>query len=118
MDGGISKFMSNFANSYTRYFNTKSKRKGPVFEGKFKAKRIETDEQLLHLSRYIHLNPHSSFVVKNLKELESDPYSSFPEYIQETDTSFCNKEIILGHFWDTVSYKEFVFDQADYQREL
>ena len=66
----------------------------------------------------IHLNPHSSFVVKNLKELESDPYSSFPEYIQETDTSFCNKEIILGHFWDTVFYKEFVFDQADYQREL
>ena len=56
MDGGISKFMSNFANSYTRYFNTKSKRKGPVFEGKFKAKRIETDEQLLHLSRHIHLN--------------------------------------------------------------
>ena len=41
-------------------FNLKDKRKGPLFEGKFKAIRVETNQQLLHLSRYIHLNPHSS----------------------------------------------------------
>lgn len=116
--GGISKFMSDFANSYTRYFNTKNQRIGPLFEGKFKAKRVETDEQLLHLSRYIHLNPYSSYVIRTLRELESYPYSSFPEYIKKGDIDFCNKEVILDQFPGPASYKKFVFDQADYQREL
>lgn len=115
---GISKFMSDFANSYTRYFNTKNERKGPLFEGKFKAIRVEADEQLLHLSRYVHLNPYSSYVVKTLKDLENYFYSSFPEYIETTKTNFCNKKIILDQFSDSVSYKKFVFDQANYQREL
>lgn len=115
---GTSKFMSNFTNSYTRYFNVKNKRNGPLFQGKFKAIRIETDEQLLHLSRYIHLNPYSSYVVKTLKDLEKYPSSSFPEYLGKSQTSLCSKEIILGQFKNLNLYKKFVFDQADYQRRL
>ena len=57
VDDGIPKFLSKFTNSYTRYFNTKRKRNGPLFQGKFKAVRIEIDEQLLHVARYIHLFP-------------------------------------------------------------
>ena len=52
---GISTFMSNYQNSYARYFNTKYKRDGGLFQSMFRAIRIETDEQLLHVSRYIHL---------------------------------------------------------------
>lgn len=63
-DGGISKFLSQVTNSYTRYFNTKHKRVGPLFQGTFKAVHVETDEQLIHLSRYIHLNPLVTFLVK------------------------------------------------------
>lgn len=115
---GISKFLSNFTNSYTRYFNTKNKRKGPLFQGKFKAIRIEADEQLQHVCRYIHLNPYSSYVVKDFKGLENYPYSSFPEYLGKTDTSFCLKKDILNHFKNKEVYKNFVFNQADYQRRL
>ena len=118
IDEGISRFMSDLTNSYTRYFNTKNKRKGPLFEGKFRAIRVETDEQLLHLSRYIHLNPYSSYVVKDFKKLEDYPYSSFQEYIQKTDVDFCNKKIILGQFQNSASYKNFILNQAEYQREL
>jgi len=117
-DNGISTFMSNFANSYTRYFNTRQKRVGPLFQGKFKAVRVETDEQLIHLSRYIHLNPHSSYEVKNLKDLETYPYSSFPEYLNPKKSDNCTKEIVLHNFKNFTSYKKFVFDQADYQRKL
>ena len=64
IDNGISHFLSKFTNSYTKYFNTKYNRVGPVFQGVFKSVHIESDEQLMHLSRYIHLNPVVSAVVE------------------------------------------------------
>lgn len=117
-NNGISRFMSNFQNSYTRYFNTKHEGIGPLLQGQFKAVRIEDENQLLHLSRYIHLNPYSSFTVKEIKDLMSYPWSSFPEYLGETEVGICIKDIILSNFRRIEDYKKFVFDQADYQREL
>lgn len=117
-DGGIAKFVGNFTNSYTRYFNTKQERAGPLFTGKFKSVRIETEEQLLHVSRYIHLNPYTSFVVKTLNALEIYPYSSFPEYTEKVDSNFCSKDVVMSGYKNLELYKQFVFDQADYQRSL
>lgn len=117
-EDGISKFVSNFTNSFTRYFNVKEKRKGPLFQGKFEAVRVETDEQLVHLSRYIHLNPFSSYVVKTFKELENYSYSSLPEYLGRSQTNFCEKEIVLNQFRYPKLYQKFIFDQKDYQRKL
>ncbi|OGC54196.1 hypothetical protein A2797_00200 [candidate division WWE3 bacterium RIFCSPHIGHO2_01_FULL_48_15] len=54
---GITKFISDISNSYTRYFNIKNKRIGGLFQGTFKAKEITSDASLLQVSRYIHLNP-------------------------------------------------------------
>ena len=117
-EGGISKFVAQFQNSYTRYLNIKYKRKGHLFEGQFKAVRVETDEQLVHLSRYIHLNPYSLFVVKQIDDLFSYSYSSLQEYLGKT-SGFCDREIILSHFKNLKEeYKKFIFDQADYQREI
>jgi len=117
-ENGISTFMANFTNSYSRYFNVKNKRNGPLFQGRFKAIRIESNEQLIHLSRYIHLNPYSSFVVKSIPQLLSYSYSSFPEYLKESSFSLCDKKIILEQFKNIKAYKNFVLDQADYQRKL
>ena len=117
-EGGISRFISNLTNSYTRYLNAKKKRNGPFFQGRFKAVRIETNEQLLHVSRYIHLNPLTSYVVKEKVDLENYIYSSLPEYLGKTKRDICQKEIILDQFKVKELYKEFVFNQADYQREL
>ena len=118
VDGGISKFLSNFANSYTRYFNARHHREGHLFKGKFQAVRVESDEQLWHVSRYIHLNPYSSYVVKTLDDLVRYPYSSLPEYLEESKNEYCQKDVILAHFPTRKDYKKFVFDQADYQRSL
>ncbi len=116
-ENGISKFLGDFQNSYTRYFNTKNKRDGSLFLDQFKAVRIETDEQLVHVSRYIHLNPYASYVVKSLNELEAYPYSSLPDYLSGKN-SWIEKGIVLGLFKNTEEYKKFVFDEANYQRRL
>ena len=118
VENGISKFIGNVTNSYTRYFNTKNERVGPLFQGKFKAKRIETEEQFFHLSRYVHLNPYSSYVVKTLEDLENYPFSSLPEYLGKVQTNFCTKEVILENFKNKTEYKRFLFDQVDYQKKL
>ena len=117
-DNGISKFMSDFLNSYTKYFNTKEGRVGQLFLNNFKSVRVESEEQLLHLSRYIHLNPFSSFVVKEIEDLEKYEWSSFQEYLQKSEDYICEKETILSYFKNTERYKQFVLDRADYQREL
>lgn len=56
-DGGISRFISDITNSYTKYFNIKNKRVGNLFQGTFKAKPITSEASFLQVSRYIHLNP-------------------------------------------------------------
>lgn len=118
VEGGISRFMSNFQNSFTRYFNTRQERVGPIFLGQFKAIRIESEEQLLHVSRYIHLNPYSSSLVKSAKALEDYPWSSLGEYLRPSEGGACEKEVVLSSFKDEGEYRKFVFDQADYQRNL
>ncbi len=117
-EDGIAKFMSNFQNSYTRYFNETQQRVGPLFLDQFKAVRIEDEEQLLHLTRYIHLNPHTGFVVKTLAELEEYPWSSFREHLNKQLPTFCHTSDVLSSFKTIQSYKNFVFDQTDYQRTL
>lgn len=117
-EGGISKYLSNFQNSYTRYFNTKNQRVGPLFLDQFKAVRIESEEQLTHVSRYIHLNPFTSYVVKSFDSLERYSWSSLPEYLENIRVEICQKETITSLFKRKGSYKTFVFDRADYQRRL
>ena len=118
VDNGISRFMNKFSNSYTRYFNVKNKRLGPIFQGRFKSVRVESEQQLLHVSRYIHLNPYSSGIVKSLNDLRQYPHSSLAEYLGLANHSFCQKDVVLDYFKKPGSYQEFVFNQADYQREL
>ena len=110
---GISKFMNNILNSYTRYFNIKHKRKGPLWEARFKNILVETDEYLLHLTRYIHLNPVTSHLVS---KPEGWARSSYNEYLSKSDGNICEYKDILDI--KPASYKKFVNDRASYQREL
>ncbi len=113
---GISLYLSLISNSYTRYFNLRYNRRGDLFEGVFKAVRIETEEQLIHLSRYIHLNPVVSYLIKE-KELTTYPYSSLPDYLKKS-SSFISTDLILKHFKTTKAYQKFIFDHVGYAKKL
>lgn len=115
-EDGIKTFLSNFSNSYTKYFNIKSNRVGPLLQGIFKAVRIEDDNQLVHVCRYIHINPVVSLVIKG-EELIDYPYTSLPEYLKG-EKGFCNKEEILSYYSSVKKFENFIFDQIDYGKRL
>ncbi len=114
-DKGISIFMNNILNSYTRYFNVRHKRKGPLWEGRFQDVLIRTEEQLLHLTRYVHLNPVTAYLVNRPEDWI---FSSCQEYIgnREKADKICQYEDILEV--EINSYKKFIYDRIHYQREL
>lgn len=114
---GIQKFLTNLQNGYAKYYNIKSKRYGPLFQSRFKAKIIQTDEVFLHISRYIHLNPTTSYLVST-KELVSYPWSSLPLYFKSQNESFVNTSFILKMVGGKDMYKKFIYNQVDYQRKL
>lgn len=114
-DNGISEFMNKVSNSYTKYFNTRHERVGPLLQGQFKAVRVESSEQLIHLSRYIHLNPFVSFLIRDLKEYF---YSSYLAFIDLQQDKICNKDLILSMFKTPKLYEMFVLDQQDYGKNL
>lgn len=109
-ENGISNFISHLSNSYTKYFNIKYDRVGPLFQGAFKAVLIESDEQLIHLSRYIHLNPVAAGL---LTKPEHYRWSSYQEYITG-EYLYCSSQIVMDQFPSKEKYREFVEAQIDY----
>ncbi|MBD3246337.1 MAG: hypothetical protein GF333_04935 [Candidatus Omnitrophica bacterium] len=114
-EDGISLFMNNIANSYARYFNTAHSRRGPLWEGRFKNVRVETDEQLLHLTRYLHLNPVTAGLVERPQDWE---YSSYREYLGQgaSETHICAKDEYLEIL--PAQYRRFTEERIDDQRKL
>jgi len=114
-ENGITSFISNSLNSYSHYFNLKHKRKGPLWQSEFKNVLVSSDEQFLHLTRYIHLNPVTARLVDNPNDWE---FSSYKEYIGEVG----DKDQIC-QFNDLMEigpkeYENFILIRKDYQREL
>lgn len=106
VEKGIEKFMQRLGTGYTMYFNEKNKRSGSLFQGKFKGKHINSNEYLLQASSYANLNNYDrNGVIK--KFLNS---SSWIEYTQSLNSSFCEKSIILEQFKSKKEYKKFALD--------
>lgn len=112
-NNGISEFMRKVSDSYTRYFNISHGRKGPLWEDHFKNKLVKTDEQMLHLSRYIHINPVTAGLVKKPNQWK---YSSYLEYTNKSDNNLCHFKDIID--MPTGDYKKFVLDRISYQKEI
>lgn len=109
----FSRFINNIENSYTRFFNLKNHRKGPLWQSRFRDVQIKTNEQLLHVKRYIHLNPVTNYLVNKPIEWR---FSSYQDYITDTKVlSGIMKEISIK---DIDTFKKFTEDQIDYQRQL
>jgi putative transposase len=109
-------FMRVLTNCYTGYFNQKHERVGALFQGTYKGVLVDNESYLLHLSRYIHLNPLE--INNNLLDY---PYSSYGDYLCQRNTSWVHPEEILAFFKETqktllknfLSYKSFLEDYKE-----
>lgn len=90
----IAKLMRRLTTSYVMYFNRKYKRVGALFQNVYKAARIQDDFYLLHLSRYIHLNPTK---IKH-DAIDFTDFCSMPYYTGKKEASWVQKEEILNYF--------------------
>lgn len=115
VDGGVTSYFRHLANSYSHYVGVKHKRVGPLFQGRFKNVLIQSQEQLIHTSRYIHLNP---LIIDLVVDLRNYPWSSYPAYIQNFKDELVESAIVLQDFKTKADYERFVLDQEDYARTL
>lgn len=105
---GVTSFISDISNSHTRYFNLKHERVGRLFQGTFKSKEIASEESLLQVSRYIHLNPVLSGLVGTPEDYS---YSSYKAWIGHARAALVSQGLIsswLKKFGGSSGYKEFV----------
>ncbi|MFC1627395.1 transposase [Patescibacteria group bacterium] len=108
----INYFMRSLGTKYAMHFNRRYKRVGPLFQGTYKAVEIETENQLIYLSRYIHRNPID--ILPTGINLEGYKYSSYGNYLGLFEQSWVKPDNILDYFKRS-SYKEFVeeLDEKD-----
>ena len=118
-EGGISKFMQRFGTGFAKYFNTKYRRTGSLFEGPFKAVEIENDDYLKYLLVYINIiNPGQLIEldlkkegVKNIGKVLSFAadydWSTNKEYLETRESVIIDKGLLGKIFSESTNYKEF-----------
>jgi putative transposase len=111
-DNCLSKYINNIQNSFSRYFNLKFNRKGPLWQSRFKAIKIKTNEQLLHVCRYVNINSTTSGLVKNPEDWK---FSSYKNIITNSKYLSLLTEISIRKRRD---FKKFAENHKDYQRRL
>jgi len=129
-DKGITQFMRKFGAGYAGYFNKKYNRKGHLFQGRFRAVHIKTNEQLKNLFVYIHTNG-ISLIEPEWKDkgvidpeeviefLEDYKWSSYPDYIgKENFPSVTDREFLLKVMGGEESCKTFVENWMKYKGEI
>src|SRR3989344_5845137 len=104
-DSGISKFMKRLAGGYSWYFNNRYKRSGTLFQGPFKAKHIDSNEYLLHVSTYVNLNDKVHRVGHQVANKLVK--SSWNEYLSPEKLGTCKKDIILKQFKSPGEYENY-----------
>ena len=112
---GLSKAMMRFSVSYTKGMNKRYDRVGALFQGAYRGKHVGGDDYLLHLSRYIHLNPVMDGLVGRAEDWE---FSSYQDYIGLRNGTLPRPEIVVSQFPSRDSYREFVESYADDERDV
>lgn len=95
-------YMQRVLTSYSKYFNSKYKKRGHVFSGPFESRHIKNKTDLLDTSASIHSQKSTNSSTQNF-------WSSYPDYIDTNRWGeFLNTDLILSQFKSQSTYRDFV----------
>jgi len=111
----LSGHMQSLALRYTKSVNASRNRTGSLLEGRFQSSYVDSDEYLIHLSRYIHLNPVEAGLVSKAEMWE---FSSYRDYLGLRQGKLPKPDVVLAQFATLQAYKEFVesYQKSDKER--
>jgi putative transposase len=101
----LSANMQAFSLSYTKAINRRYERCGSLFQGRFRAIEVDSDSYLLHLTRYIHLNPVKARLVERPEDWE---FSSYREYVNLRQGTLPKLEALRQEIGTANAYRSFV----------
>ncbi|MBI4136138.1 MAG: transposase [Candidatus Vogelbacteria bacterium] len=106
-EAGVAKYLQRVLDGYTKYFNTKYKRNGHLFQGPYRAVHIVDNDQLLYTSAYLHRNPAE---IKKWRDRENQyPWSSYRDYIDTNQWGvLLDQKIMKEQFADGQDYDRWV----------
>ena len=104
---GLSEAMRTLTISYTKAVNKRYDRVGTLFQGRYQSILVDKDEYLVHLSRYIHLNPLKAQLVAKAEDWE---FSSYPDYVGLRKGTLLRPDIVLSQFPAPSAYRHYVED--------
>jgi putative transposase len=111
----LSSLMQSFGLSYTKAINTRYRRVGSLFQGPFKAVHVDRIEYLLHLSRYIHLNPVMARLVRQPEQWE---FSSYLDFIGQRKGIPLKRDVVLSQFPSVDDYRQFVESYVEADKKI
>jgi putative transposase len=125
-DKGITDFMRKFGTGYAGYFNKKYERQGHLFQGRFKAVHIRTNNQLKSVFVYIHTNP-AVLIDSNWKEggikntieiikfIENYRWSSYSDYLNKIFFPLVTQRNLFNQIMAACDWRRFVNEWVEYK---
>ena len=92
-EAALSRIMQGLQLKYTRYYNSKYKKVGHLFQGRYKAILCDRQAYLLELVRYLHLNPGR---MRRPIDPGEYPWSSHGAYLGKSGSIKIDTSAVLG----------------------
>ena len=119
---GMTELMRRVGTNYVMHYNMKYHRSGTLFENGYRAVKVDSEEQIIHLSRFIHRNSGRRKVqrfgpVETITGIRSEEYmySSYRNFVYSVNSEWLTTNYLLslfeklyGNKWK--NYHEFVED--------
>lgn len=117
----LSEFMHKVLTGYAINYNKGHKRKGYLFQNRYKSIVCDKDEYLLQLIRYIHLNPVKAKLI-DLGQLNNYKWTGHKEIVGRAEGIIAREEV-LGYFGkkenDAIAkYESFLNDGLNIERDF
>jgi putative transposase len=109
LDETVPAFMDSLCGAYTQALNRQRGRRGPLFQGRYRSIEVDAEAYLIHLARYIHLNPVVSRLVVSPIEWS---YSNYADVIGRRQGGLRDSSLVPDRFSRGDDYREFVEEGA------